>query len=619
VDQQKICQTCGHINLPTASFCGRCGAPLAGELGTPCGTSRRRHQLLLAGILAVVLIAAGALIAVRSLNGRSPTVTPGSGPIGESSITETTPDDDGVVAPEDFTPAASLPPTAAATATSTARPTELPSVTPTHPPVTLTPTVPEPLAAAVATPIVAEDLVAGFVQDPPLIDGSLTEWQNGTPYLAAHLVYNTAGWDGSEDLTAAWYVAWDNENLYAAVDVIDDIHVQLNSSPQIYRGDSLEMQLDVDLPGDRLQDRPSQDDYQLAFSPGDFVEVGPAVFRFQGNASGRMVEATGHNIMIAAQQSPSGYTMEIVVPWADLSVTPREGLVIGLALNANDNDTPGTAVQEVMMSTAPDRAYLDPTTWGTLTLSAVPLLMVAPPTLERTLFLTDPPMSGADVVILQQRLLELGYQEVGEVDGIFGPLTEAAVLAFQEDRGLDADGVVGAVTWSALFGSTPAPSSTPIPPTAQASLPTPTPCTKGILGALLNAWERHDWLLGCPISDGIFALGITVEDFQNGRAIWRSDNRAILILYDSGRWEQYANSWTEGDPEYSCGEEKSPPTPKRGFGVVWCQYDQVRQGLGQATTAEWGTTAAVQSFTGGLIIVVAAGEPLVLTNDGNWR
>lgn len=57
--------------------------------------------------------------------------------------------------------------------------------------------------------------------------------------------------------------------------------------------------------------------------------------------------------------------------------------------------------------------------------------------------------SGTAVTQLQQALFVLGFDPEG-VDGFFGPLTEAAVRAFQDDRGLPIDGVVGPKTKGAL-------------------------------------------------------------------------------------------------------------------------------------------------------------------------
>ncbi|HEV7350951.1 peptidoglycan-binding protein [Telluribacter sp.] len=63
--------------------------------------------------------------------------------------------------------------------------------------------------------------------------------------------------------------------------------------------------------------------------------------------------------------------------------------------------------------------------------------------------------SGADVVLLQEKLKALGFNP-GRIDGDFGPGTEAAVIAFQKSEGLLADGVVGTKTLLAL-GFSPAP------------------------------------------------------------------------------------------------------------------------------------------------------------------
>src|SRR5215208_3503800 len=47
---------------------------------------------------------------------------------------------------------------------------------------------------------------------------------------------------------------------------------------------------------------------------------------------------------------------------------------------------------------------------------------------------------------LQEALKALGY-DPGPIDGVFGTTTETAVKAFQQTRGIAADGIVGKVTW----------------------------------------------------------------------------------------------------------------------------------------------------------------------------
>ncbi|MBE5804985.1 MAG: peptidoglycan-binding protein [Clostridiales bacterium] len=58
--------------------------------------------------------------------------------------------------------------------------------------------------------------------------------------------------------------------------------------------------------------------------------------------------------------------------------------------------------------------------------------------------------TGEDVKDLQQRLKDLGYY-TGLVDGSFGAGTANAVVAFQQQHGLTADGVAGTKTYKILF------------------------------------------------------------------------------------------------------------------------------------------------------------------------
>lgn len=61
-------------------------------------------------------------------------------------------------------------------------------------------------------------------------------------------------------------------------------------------------------------------------------------------------------------------------------------------------------------------------------------------------------MRGEAIAHLQQRLKTLGFLQ-GEVDGVFGANTLAAVKAAQRKYNLEADGIVGRSTWRALLSN----------------------------------------------------------------------------------------------------------------------------------------------------------------------
>ena len=58
---------------------------------------------------------------------------------------------------------------------------------------------------------------------------------------------------------------------------------------------------------------------------------------------------------------------------------------------------------------------------------------------------------GENVKLAQARLKELGFTQVGKVDGIFGPQTRAAVLAWEAENGAATDGRIDRAEFDALM------------------------------------------------------------------------------------------------------------------------------------------------------------------------
>lgn len=212
-----------------------------------------------------------------------------------------------------------------------------------------------------------KDIEARSLGSPPSVDGNLSEWADNPTYESSFRVFSAESWDGSDDVRALWRLAWDQNNLYAAVQVEDDVHVQTQRGNTIFKGDGVSLQLDTQLEAD-FGNRLSPDDFQINLSPGDFAGSPPVAYRFRGDNSGNLTDMPGHGIQVAARRSGDGYTLEAAIPWSNLGITPQSGLELGIALNVNDNDTTGTAVQEVMMSHVATRKFSDPSSWGTVTL-----------------------------------------------------------------------------------------------------------------------------------------------------------------------------------------------------------------------------------------------------------
>jgi serine/threonine-protein kinase len=146
----------------------------------------------------------------------------------------------------------------------------------------------------------------------------------------------------------------------------------------------------------------------------------------------------------------------------------------------------------------------------------------------------------------------------------------------------------------------------------------PVACSRSPLAQFADEYNRDR--LGCPTNGGNSSVWMALQTFDSGVMFWREDTDKIYALYNAGGWARFDDVWLEGDEEFSCGTAESPPTPKRGFGRIWCDHNSVRNGLGNAREAEWGATGATQDFERGTIVVAPNGRTYVLFGDnGTWR
>jgi hypothetical protein len=278
--------------------------------------------------------------------------------------------------PSDRTP---LAPTSTPQPTLGIPPTATPGYTPqpgTPPPDTPQPGTPLPTNPPPNTPAPTQPAAqrvrpngalmhASHVGNQVTIDAQGVDWPSPQFYNIDQIVFQVGNWSGPADNSGTFAFGWDANNLYLFVNIVDDIHVQISHGETLYRGDSLELQFDADLNGDFDTAEINGDDHQLGLSPGD-NRVSPETFLW--NPPNRYGPAAGLSLSSRPTAPNGGYIFEAALPWSFFGVTPLPGQHFGFALNSSDDDVPGAASQQSMLSSVSTRKLLDPTSWGTLEL-----------------------------------------------------------------------------------------------------------------------------------------------------------------------------------------------------------------------------------------------------------
>ena len=108
--------------------------------------------------------------------------------------------------------------------------------------------------------------------------------------------------------------------------------------------------------------------------------------------------------------------------------------------------------------------------------------------------------------------------------------------------------------------------------------------------------------------------------------IWREpiDVAQALVFFNDRTWKIFQHApFVEGSPEFPCADAntpaQSPPTPKRGFGTMWCDIPEIRNGLGNATDEEKGFNGFMQDYDRGFMLRTDNNTTYIFFEDGVWE
>ena len=146
-------------------------------------------------------------------------------------------------------------------------------------------------------------------------------------------IRNNDNWKGPDDLSARANIMWDDDNMYLAVVVTDDIFAQTASTPEeTWRNDSLQIALKCDM----------STDYS-AFNEMAISLLGGKVVVYRHRAEGTALPGLVTNFKgkIVRDEQAQTTTYEIAIPWSEL-VTPdftvKPDISIAFSIMVNEND-----------------------------------------------------------------------------------------------------------------------------------------------------------------------------------------------------------------------------------------------------------------------------------------
>jgi len=168
---------------------------------------------------------------------------------------------------------------------------------------------------------------------PPVIDGSIQEWNNFESFTQFEPTIKKENYTSHNDISGIFYSCWDEDNFYLAIQVIDDVFSQNYTGNQINKGDSISIVFDTELEEDMQIQFYNSDDYQIDLSPGSFTGmIEESFMNWPSNSPPR-------GTVIESTRLANGYILEASIPWYNFTnYLPSDGDVLGFTISIMDTD-----------------------------------------------------------------------------------------------------------------------------------------------------------------------------------------------------------------------------------------------------------------------------------------
>lgn len=185
--------------------------------------------------------------------------------------------------------------------------------------------------------------VARYADKKPVIDGKLNkdEWDANTAMYAdkADQIRQIKDWRGEKDISGNCMLMWDEDNLYLAAEVTDDIFTPAPSGAQQWKGDDIQFGVYYGSAGFLAIGQASTTYHELGFA---LTDQGVQAYRWLAQDNAVAVGPVEKLELAAVNEGTKTY-YEARIPWTTLlkpGQQPKAGheLVFSFLLNDNDGD-----------------------------------------------------------------------------------------------------------------------------------------------------------------------------------------------------------------------------------------------------------------------------------------